>query len=123
MTYTSGAGVVAVEADLANAYSAHADDILAWTRELELAGDVLRVHDTCTVAAGVQPVFQVHVPALPAVQADGSIVAGALRVVPLVPVTASLVTLTGPDVVTTSYRIDLTAAAGCGFDVELRAEP
>jgi hypothetical protein len=35
----------------------------------------------------------------------------------------NVVTLTGADVVTTSYRIELTAAAGCAFDVELRAQP
>src|SRR2546421_4813011 len=34
------------------------------TRDLEFSGDVLRVHDTCSVAEGVQPVFQLHVPTL-----------------------------------------------------------
>jgi hypothetical protein len=123
MTYTNSAGVVSVHADLTNAYSGHASDILSWTRDLEYSGDVLRVHDTCTLAAGVQPVFQLHVPALPVVQPDGSIQAGGLHVTPLQPVTVNLVTLTGEDVVTTSYRIELTAGAACAFDVELRAQP
>jgi hypothetical protein len=71
----------------------------------------------------VEPVFQLHVPALPVVQPDGSLQAGGLRITPLQPVTVNVVTLTGEDVVTTSYRIELTAASGCAFDVELRAQP
>jgi len=123
MTYTNSAGVVSVHADLTNAYSGHASDILSWTRDLEFSGDVLRVHDACTLASGVQPVFQLHVPVLPVVQPDGSLQAGGLHVIPLQPVTVNVVTLSGEDVVTTSYRIELTAATGCAFDVELRAQP
>jgi hypothetical protein len=58
MSYTSGGGAVSVHADLTNAYSNHASDILSWTRDLEFSGDVLRVHDSCTVAAGVHAIFQ-----------------------------------------------------------------
>jgi hypothetical protein len=34
----------------------------------------------------------------------------------------NVIQLTGPEVVTTSYRIELTTSTGCAFDVELRAE-
>ena len=51
-----------VTADLANAYSAHRDSILSWTRSLELSGDTLRVIDECSVANGVTPIFQLQVP-------------------------------------------------------------
>jgi len=122
LSYTNNAGVIDVQADLTNAYSDHASDILSWTRDLELSGDVLRIHDTCSVADGVQPIFQIHVPNLPVMQDDGSLVAGGLRIVPLQPVSVSVVTVNGPDDDVVSYRVEFTASSGCAFTVELQAQ-
>jgi hypothetical protein len=74
-------------------------------------GDLLRVHDRCVVAADVTPVFQLHVPVPPVVQGDGTIVAGALRVTPLQPVTINVVSMAGGDF-SRGDRIELTAATG-----------
>ena len=94
---------------------------IARTRTLELTGSVLRVIDACSVAAGVRPVFQLQVPALPVLQEDGTIVAGALRIVPLQPATVAWTAMAAPEF-SRGYRIDITSAAGCGFSVELRPQ-
>jgi hypothetical protein len=123
MTYTNSGGVVSVHADLTNAYSQHHGAVQGWTRDLELDGDVLRVHDTCSVAADVQPVFQLHVPVLPVVQPDGSIQAGGLRIVPLQPMAVNVVSMpaTDPDF-NGGYRIEFTTSSGCAFAVELQGQ-
>jgi hypothetical protein len=121
LTYTSGGGVVTVAADLANAYSNNRNAILSWTRNLEFSGSVLRVHDVCSVATGVRPIFQLQVPALPVLQPDGSLLAGHLRIAPLQPVTASWTAMPSPEF-SKGYRIDLTTTSGCGFNIELRAQ-
>ena len=121
MSYTNSAGVVNVYADLTNAYSNNRSSILSWTRNLEFSGNVLRVHDSCSVAPDVQAIFQLHVPDLPVLQADGSIQAGGLRVVPLQPVNVSVVSMAGSDY-TKGYRIELTNNSGCTFDVELQGQ-
>jgi hypothetical protein len=121
MTYASAPGTMTVTANLGNAYSASSALVQSWTRTLELTGTVLRVTDSCSVAAGVRPVFQLQVPTLPVLQADGSIVAGALRIVPLQPVTATWTAMPAPEF-SRGYRIDLTSAAGCAFSVELRPQ-
>jgi hypothetical protein len=121
MSYTNSAGVVNVSADLTNAYSNHRSSILSWTRNLEFSGNVLRVHDSCSVAADVQPIFQLHVPVLPVLQADGSIQAGGLRIVPLQPVNVTLVSMTGSEY-TMGYRIEFAVSSGCTFDVELQGQ-
>jgi hypothetical protein len=122
MSYaTGGGGAVTVAADLANAYSNNRSAILGWTRSLEFAGTVLRVHDVCSVASGVRPIFQLHVPVLPVSQPDGSILAGGLRIVPLQPVTASWTSLAGSEF-SKGYRIELRVASGCEFSVELQAQ-
>ena len=121
MSYTNSAGVVNVVADLANAYSSHRSSIVSWTRTLELFGDVLRVHDSCSVAPDVQAIFQLHVPVTPVPQADGSIQVGGLRVVPLHPVNVSIVSMMSSDY-TQGYRIELTNSSGCTFDVELQGQ-
>ena len=90
MTAATAGGATTVSADLTNAYSANRDAIFSWTRTFQLSGDVLRVTDACSVASGVRPIFQLQVPATPVLQADGSIQAGALRIVLLQPATASV---------------------------------
>jgi hypothetical protein len=124
MTYTNSGGAVHVHADLTNAYSSHPGDILSWTRDLEFSGNVLRVQDACSVAPDVTPIFQLHVPNLPVIQADGSIQAGGLHIVPLQPMTVNVVQLTAgtPDVDVTSYRIEFTVSSGCAFAVELQGQ-
>lgn len=121
MSYSTGPGVITVSADLTNAYSASHSLVQAWTRTVELSGEILRVTDACTVTAGVQPVFQVQVPVEPVLQPDGSIVAGGLRILPLQPVTASWTAMTEPEF-SGGYRIDLRTATGCAFSVELQPQ-
>ena len=121
MTYTNSGGVVTVDANLTNAYSGNRSSILSWTRNLVFAGNKLTVHDVCTVAAGVKPIFQLQVPAQPVAQMDGSIVAGHLRIVPLMAVTPTFTANPGPEF-STSYRIDLAIASGCEFNIELWAQ-
>jgi hypothetical protein len=121
MNYASAPGTMTATANLGNAYSANSALVQSWTRTLELTGTVLRVTDACTVAAGVRPVFQLQVPSLPVLQEDGSIVAGALRIVPLQPATAAWTAMAAPEF-SRGYRIELTSAAGCAFSVELRPQ-
>jgi hypothetical protein len=88
-----------------------------------LNGDVLSIHDTCSVAAGVKPIFQLQVPVQPVMQQDGSIVAGTLRIVPLLPVHANWVFMPSTDSdFNKGYRIELTIDAGCEFNIELHAQ-
>jgi hypothetical protein len=124
MTPSQAAGVTTVVADLKNAYSA-SPAIQSWTRTLELSGDVLRVTDACSVAAGVTPIFQLQVPAAPVLQSDGTIRAGHLLVTPVTQVTAAVLAMNpAPQIgFTGGYRIDLVAESGCGFDVLLQAMP
>jgi class 3 adenylate cyclase len=63
MSASNAGGVTAVTADLTNAYVANRGLVQSWTRSLLLSDDVLQVTDACTVATGVRPVFQLHVPA------------------------------------------------------------
>ena len=123
MSVTNNAGMVEVQADLTNAYSNNSSLIQSWTRDFQFQGNVLRIHDLCTVAPGVQPIFQLHTPAQPVVQSDGSIVAGHLRVVPPLSANVSIVSMpTVSSDFTAGYRIDLTLASGCDFSVELQAQ-
>jgi hypothetical protein len=57
MTYTATANGATVAATLTNAYSAHHSQVVSWTRNLVLDGNVLSVHDVCRIAAGVKPIF------------------------------------------------------------------
>ena len=120
MTPSNAGGVTTVTADLTNAFSNNRNLVQGWTRSLDLSGDVLRVTDACSVASGVQPIFQLQVPAAPALQQDGSIVAGNLRLVPLQPATFRFVAMDSSEF-QQGYRIELTSTVGCVFDVELHA--
>jgi hypothetical protein len=120
MTPSNAGGVTTVTADLTNAFSNNRNLVQSWTRSLDLSGDVLRVTDACSVASEVQPIFQLQVPAAPALQQDGSIVAGNLRLVPLQPATFRFVAMDSSEF-QQGYRIELTSTVGCVFDVELHA--
>jgi hypothetical protein len=106
-----------VTADLANAFSRNATLVQQWTRNLEFTGDTLRIFDTCTVAPGVRPVFQLHVPVLPIVQADGSLLAGNLRIVRLQGATFTINAL--PAEFSRGFRLDFTSSVGNSFGIEL----
>lgn len=116
-TVTAG-GQVNVSAELGNAFSRNATSVQRWTRNLEFAGDTLRVHDTCTVAAGVRPVFQLHVPVQPVLQADGSLLAGNLRIVRLQGASFTVHALPAASF-SRGYRIDFVAESGTTFGIEL----
>ncbi|MSU34412.1 MAG: hypothetical protein EXS36_04755 [Pedosphaera sp.] len=120
MTYTTTGGQVSVTADLRNAFSGNADFVQQWTRNLEYIRDTLRVLDTWTVASGVRPVFQLHVPVLPVAQADGSLLAGNLRIVRLQGATFTINAM--PSGFNQGYRIDFTSTAGNSFAIELRGQ-
>jgi hypothetical protein len=120
MTYTDQGGIVRVNADLSNAYSRNRQSIVSWTRDLELVGNTLAIHDVCSVGSGVTPIFQLHVPVQPVLQPDNTIIAGALRIVPLHAVTVNFVQMA--DDHNQGYRIELRNNAGCEFRVELRAQ-
>jgi hypothetical protein len=123
MSITNNGGAVEVQADLSNAYSANSSWVQSWTRNFHFQGNVLRIHDTCSVAAGVQPVFQLHVPTEPVIQSDGTIQAGRLRILPPPSASVSIVSMTSVSSdYTRGYRIDLTPGAGCDFTVELQAQ-
>lgn len=117
MTHTVSGGQVSVSADLRNAFSRNASLVQQWNRSLDYIGDTLRITDTCTVAAGVRPVFQLHVPVQPVLQADGSIMAGNLRIVRLQGATYTVVPHgTGFN---RGFRIDFVSQTGNSFAIEL----
>jgi len=123
MTYTETATGATVAANLTNAFSSHHTQVISWTRNLVLDGNVLSVHDVCSVAAGVKPVFQLQVPVQPVMQGDGSIVAGTLHIISLLPVHATWVSMPSTDSdFNSGYRIELTIDSGCEFNVELHAQ-
>lgn len=115
-----------VTANLTPAYAQHAQQVTNWVRTLEYrrSTHTLKVRDQCSVAQGVQAVWQLHVPNRPAVQADGSIVAGGLRIKPLTPA-APTISVVDMHALSSEYgdgyRIELRAASGCEFLVELQA--
>jgi hypothetical protein len=115
-TITAG-GQVNASAELGNAFSRNATLVQRWTRNLEFAGDTLRIYDTSTVAPGVRAVFQLHVPVLPVLQTDGSLQAGNLRIVRLQGASYTVNAL--PAEFSRGYRIDFTADAGNSFAIEL----
>jgi hypothetical protein len=118
MSHTTVGGLVTVAADLSNAFSRNSDLVRQWHRRLEYQGYTLRVIDSCDVATGVRPVFQLQVPTVPSLQPDGSVVAGRLRVVPLQGVSATIRSL--PSEFSQGYRIELVSTVGNSFAIELR---
>ena len=122
LTYSTSGGTLNASANLSNAYWNDSNLVQSWTRSLQYSGNTLRVTDACSVASGVRPVFQVHVPVQPALQQDGSVVAGNLRIVPLQGVaTPEFIAMPGSEY-SRGYRIDFTSTAGCSFNFELRAQ-
>lgn len=121
MQPTSSGGQLTVAADLTNAYWRDQTSVQSWTRTFEFVGNVLRVTDVCRVAAGVRPVFQLHVPTAPQLQTDGSVRVGQLTIVPLQGVTVSWTAMSASEF-SQGYRLDFRPASGCSFKFELRAQ-
>jgi hypothetical protein len=125
-TVSDTAGTLQVTANLAPAYSRHAQQVSSWTRSLtyQRSSHTLQVRDQCSVAQGVQAVWQLHVPVRPTLEADGSILAGRLRIKATLP-TAPAVNVVDMRASSSQYsagfRIELRAASGCEFNVELQA--
>lgn len=124
MTTSTAAGTVLVDADLGAAYSSSAELVSGWTRHLALTDSRLEVRDSCTVADGVTPVWQLQVPDRPTPGPPGRVRAGdlrlsfdpsyAVRVVDLGTINEDLLD---------GWRIELTREAGCGFAVDLDVVP
>jgi hypothetical protein len=137
LTHSSSGGVLHVDADLSAAF-APGSGVQQWHRSLEYAGDTLRITDSCSVASGVKPVFQLDVPVQPQLQPNGTVVAGHLRITPLqavaTPVFLDLKTLPPFDAATPSnpnppkdftsigYQISFESTQGCSFRFELQAQ-
>ncbi|MBL9207103.1 MAG: hypothetical protein JNN01_18580 [Opitutaceae bacterium] len=127
-TYSDTAGVVQIDADLSPAYSRRSSQVSSWRRSLTYrrALHQVQVRDTFTVAAGVQAVWQLQVPVAPVVQSDGTIVAGALRILPVTPAAPAIVTRAMTSVsseFSAGYRIELTSPGATEFVVTLQAAP
>jgi hypothetical protein len=116
-----------IAANLTPAYASNAQLVSSWTRDLvyRRSTHTLQVHDRCAVASGVRPVWQLQLASRPLVQGDGSIQAGNLRIRPIVP---SAPAINVVDMAAASgeysggYRLELSAAGGCEFVVELQAQ-
>lgn len=121
MTTANNSGMVTVAADLSNAYWRNRDAVQSWTRNFEFVDSTLRVTDVCRVAAGVRPVFQLQVPSLPVLLANGSVRAGRLLVLPREGAAITWAAMPAPEF-SQGYRIELRPASGCSFSVELRAQ-
>ena len=127
-TVSDTSGVVQIDADLTPAYSRRSSQVSQWRRTLTYrrAQHELQVRDRFTVAAGVQAVWQLHVPAAPVVQSDGTIVAGNLRIIPVSPAAPAVVTRAMTSVsseFSAGHRIELTSPGATEFVVTLQAVP
>lgn len=126
-TVSDDGSVLRIAANLTPAYSGSGGQVARWTRDMayQRASHQLRIHDRCTIAAGVTPIWQLHVPARPVRQSDGSYVAGALRILPISPsepavAIADMRTLSNE--FNGGYRFELSGSAGsCEFEVDLQA--
>jgi hypothetical protein len=125
-TVADSADTLLVTANLTSAYSSNASRVSNWVRTLSYQRSThkMTVRDQCTLGTGVRPVWQLHVPVRPVVGPDGTITAGALRIKPLVPV-APTVNVVDMQASSSEYsggfRLELRAASGCEFNVELQA--
>jgi len=113
-----------VHADLSDAYSNNSTEVHSWTRDLEFQGNTLHVHDSCSVAPDVTATFQLHVPAQPVNNGNGSIVAGNLQIStdPSDEVEFLQMHSLDPDF-NSGWRIDIVKPGSCEFDVDLTALP
>jgi hypothetical protein len=127
-TFTDSGGLLLISENLTPAYSRNAGLVSSWLRDFTYnrAQHSLRVQDRCTVAGGVTPVWQLHVPVLPVIQQDGTYLAGTLRIAPIAPA-APTVTIVNMHALSSEfdsgYRLELTAPPGvCDFTIVLTAQ-
>lgn len=125
-TVADSGDALTVSANLTPAYARHGPQVANWVRTLTYlrSSHTLQVRDQCSVAPGVQAVWQLHVPARPVVQADGGILAGQLHIRPILPATpeigiVDMQALSGE--YSGGFRIELRSANTCGFQVDLQA--
>lgn len=126
LSYSDDGAVLKVNEDLTPAYSSNSTKILSWKRDFTFTRSKhqLNIHDKCSVANGITPVFQLHVPVLPVV--NGNIItAGHLKITQTLPVVSGtnapkIVKMPSSGYATNAYRIELTGS-GCEFDVTLDA--
>lgn len=125
-TVADSADTLQVTANLTPAYSRNAQLVSNLSRTLTYQRSLhkLQVRDQCTVAQGVVPVWQLHVPVRPTVEADGTILAGRLRIKSVLPA-APAVTVVDMRALSSEYnagfRLELRGAGACEFNVELQA--
>jgi hypothetical protein len=116
-----------VNADLSAAYSGSAGEVRRWTRQFDYirSAHSLTIHDACSVASGVTPVWQLHLPVEPVRQSDGSYLAGTLRIIPNAPTTPRIDIVSMKSLASDygdTYRFELRAPQGqCEFVVSLIA--
>lgn len=104
-------------ATLGDAYQA-GDGVSSWVRAFDfrpLEG-TLELHDQFAVDAGLEAVWQLNVPVEPQVQVDGSILAGDLRIVPVVPASPSITivdwTTVEPGELLAGWKVELRGGDG-----------
>jgi hypothetical protein len=126
-TVVDSGGRLQVSANLSPAFTGSAGKVTHWTRDFDYARatHTLTVHDRCSVMAGITPVWQLHLPVQPVLQADGSYRAGKLHIVPQIP-SAPRIDIVGMHGTSTDYeggfRLELRGPAdSCEFLVSLTA--
>ncbi len=136
---TLAGGLLKAHANLTPAYANNASEVKSWKRDLEFQENHLHVHDKCEVGANVTPVFQVNVPVEPKKEGAGKVKAGKLELNFNPAYTVKLIDMTSFNVppilnekgeveddgveFNSGWRIDITNAAACEFDVDLTANP
>lgn len=124
-TVQDSADVLLISENLAPAYSRNASRVSRWVREITYTRSLhnLRIHDVCSVAAGITAVFQLHTPVQPVRQSDGSYLAGTLLITPVQPAspTVTIVSMSGlSSNFSGGYRLELRGpASNCEFIVSL----
>lgn len=125
-TVSDDGNAVRIDANLSPAYTASGGQVAGWFRTFvyRRATHDIKVRDRCEIAGGVTPIWQLHLPVAPRRQADGSYLAGNLRIIPVSPAIHSVVVTEMRSLSADyrdGYRFELTGAAGkCEFEVDLR---
>jgi hypothetical protein len=125
---TDNGSVLQVYETLTPAYANSGGRVTNWRRELtyQRAADTLGVHDFCTVSATTTPIWQLHTPVAPVRQADGSYVAGNLRIsiaAPAAPSVSVVNMRTLSSEFSSGYRFEIRGTpTSCEFRINLQAQ-
>lgn len=109
---------ILADADLSPAFANEDDGVTSWTRSFDFDpfGGSLVVWDLATVDPGVTAHWQVNVPTEPTIEPDGSILAGALRIVPITPASPAISihewSTTDPTEFLDGWRVTLSGGTG-----------